>query len=193
MKKSIKLALILAVAVVAITGCDFIEKAKNVVGQGGENVSDTLNEGVADSVSFRKMMKINDSIAEKLQEESDSVTTEPVKNGLTPVYMGMWGRVGGTGFLFDMDGTIGSYIPYDIAEAKEYGARRQLKLVSYNPNDGKCVINAYLQGKYIGQFSGVFYEEEIEKDEDGSFVVQSYNGIFTSVKGAKLEFSFHFD
>ena len=194
MKKAILCVFVLALASVALTGCDFIEKVKKNVGQGDEAVPEALDKNVSDTVSFRKMMGIDDSVAEKLQakENADSLAA-PVKSNLKPVYMGMWGRVGGTGFLFDMDGTTGSYIPYDIAEAKEYGARRQLKLVSYNPNDGKCVINAYLQGKYIGQFSGVFFEEEIDKDEDGPFVVQSYNGIFTSVKGAKLEFSFHFD
>lgn len=194
MKKTLKLALILAVSVVAITGCDLIEKAKNAVGQGAENVSAKLDEGSSDTTSsYRKLMGINDSVAEKLQakENGDSVTPQP-NNGLTPVYMGMWGKVGGTGFLFDMDGTTGSYIPYDMADAKEYGARRQLKLVSYDDDSGKCVINAYLEGKYIGQFSGVFVEDKIESDE-GDFFVQSYNGVFTSVKGARLDFTFYYD
>lgn len=193
MKKIVKITFILVFAVVAITGCDFIEKAKNAVGQSAENVSEKVDGGPSDATSYRKMMGINDSVAEKLQakENSDSVTPQP-NNGLTPVYMGMWGKVGGTGFLFDMDGTTGSYIPYDIAEAKEYGARRQLKLVSYDDDSGKCVINAYLEGKYIGQFSGVFVEDKIESD-DGDFYVQSYNGVFTSVKGARLDFTFHYD
>lgn len=107
--------------------------------------------------------------------------------------MSMWGHAGETGFLFDMDGTTGSYIPYDMAQAKEYGERRQLKLVSYNPTDGACVINAYLRGKYIGQFRGTFNEEDIEMDDGGSHYVQAYGGVFTSAKGAKVDFSFYFD
>jgi len=110
-----------------------------------------------------------------------------------PIHMGVWGNCGGTGFLFDMNGTKGSYIPYDIAEAKEYGARRDLELVSYTPKDGKCVINAYLQGKYIGQFKGIFMEEEVNVGENTSNLIQSYDGIFTSVNGAKLDFHFHYD
>ena len=112
---------------------------------------------------------------------------------LHPVHMGVWGHVGGTGVNFDMNGTTGSYIPYDIAEAKEYGARRQLKLVSYDPKSGHCVINAYLHGKYIGQFDGTFMEEEGETDDGGTYFLQAYNGLFKSVKGDKLEFNMHFD
>lgn len=136
---------------------------------------------------------------EQKEELSGEAQDEPVgqapdkKPAVNPVYMGMWGNVGGTGFLFDMNGTEGSYIPYDIAEAKEYGARRQLKLVSYDPKSGRCVINAYLNGAYIGQFDGEFQEEECETDDGGSYAFQAYNGIFKSVKGAKLDFHFHFD
>ena len=107
--------------------------------------------------------------------------------------MGVWGSVGGTGFMLDMNGTEGSYIPYDIAEAKEYGERRQLKLVAYDPKSGRCVINAYLKGKYIGQFEGIFEEAEHTTDDGDTYTFQAYNGIFTSEKGAKLEFHFHFD
>ena len=112
---------------------------------------------------------------------------------LHPVYMGVWGGVGGTGFMFDMNGTEGSYIPYDMAEAKEYGERRQLKLVSYDPKDGTCIINAYLKGKYIGQFKGTFEESELKMEDGGTYTYQAYDGIFTSAKGAKLDFHFHFD
>ena len=130
----------------------------------------------------------------EMPEDAEAENTAPEqKEKLTPVYMGMWGGVGGTGFLFDMDGITGSYIPYDIAEAKEYGARRQLKLVSYDPKSGRCVINAFLKGKYIGQFDGEFFDSEEEDDEGHTHAFQSYNGIFKSVKGAKLDFHFHFD
>ncbi len=115
------------------------------------------------------------------------------KKPLTPVYMGVWGYVGGTTFLFDMNGLTGSYIPYDMAEAKEYGQRRQLKLISYDPKSGACVINAYLNDSYIGQFKGTFVEEEVEKDDGDSYGYQYYHGVFISVKGDELKFSFHFD
>jgi hypothetical protein len=34
---------------------------------------------------------------------------------------------------------------------------------------------------------------EVEKDDGMSYGYQAYNGIFTSNKGARLEFHFHFD
>ncbi|MBQ6652668.1 MAG: hypothetical protein IJM81_04630 [Prevotella sp.] len=127
-------------------------------------------------------------------EAYDTAVEEPStpKSATRKVYMGMWGNVGGTGFMFDMDGTTGSYIPYDMAEAKEYGARRQLRLVSYNPKTGKCIINAFLKGKYIGQFDGIF-EEAGDPDDEESHYFQAYNGLFKSINGDKLEFHFHFD
>lgn len=111
----------------------------------------------------------------------------------TPVYMGMWGNVGETGFLFDMNGMTGNYIPYNMGEGKEYGERRQLKLVSYNPSTGLCIIDAYLADKFIGQFEGTFEEAELDMGDGETKYVQGYNGIFTSVNGAKLDFNFHFD
>lgn len=111
----------------------------------------------------------------------------------TPVYMGMWGHVGETGFMFDMNGTTGNYIPYNMGEGKEYGERRQLKLVSYNTRTGLCIIDAFLGSKYIGQFEGTFEEAELDMGDGDTKYVQAYNGIFTSVNGAKLEFNFHFD
>ena len=63
----------------------------------------------------------------------------------------------------------------------------------YNPNNGKCIINAFLNKKYIGQFDGIFMDDEFEDDEGNTHGVQSFNGIFKSVNGSKLDFHFHFD
>ena len=115
------------------------------------------------------------------------------KQSLTPVYMGLWGDVGGTTFLFDMNGTTGSYIPYDKGNGREYGERRQLKLVSYNPKTGKCVIKAYLKKAYIGQFNGIFQEDTVDMGDGETKTMQSYTGTFTGVKGSKLHFYLYFD
>ena len=134
--------------------------------------------------------------AENTDTEIDEAETDApsrASNSLQPVYMSVWGMVGGTSFLFDMDGIFGSYVPYDMSKGKEYGQRRQLRLISYDPRTGNCVIDAYLNDKYIGQFKGIFEEVEAEADDGGSHFGQMYNGIFTSVKGAKLDFNFHFD
>lgn len=141
----------------------------------------------------------SDTVADVLPVDSQDVAAEepvaetPKAATLHPVYMGVWGTVGGTGFNFDMDGTTGSYIPYDMAEGKEYGARRQLKLVSYNPGTGDCVIDAFLKGKYIGRFVGIFEEEEVDSGDGETHCLQAYNGMFKSVNGDSLPFNFHFD
>lgn len=189
-------------------GCD----NKNKSGSGQENVS--VDKSISEKVDVEKLgsdtakvskavesvnedVKVSENANEKDKENQEakeaSSAGEGSKEGVHPVYMGVWGGVGGTGFMLDMNGTTGSYIPYDMAEAKEYGERRQLKLVSYDPKSGLCIINAYLKGKYIGQFKGTFEEEEVKMDEGGSYSYQAYSGVFTSEKGAKLNFNFHFD
>ena len=202
---------IISIAILMMTAFSGCDKKQTNESDSSPKAAATLTEAVTEepsdkeSAEMRKETIAEEKDAEEPSEEQSaaSVTKEEMPPKDTPqeaaqqpsshpVYMGVWGNVGGTGFMFDMNGTTGSYIPYDIAEAKEYGARRQLKLVSYDPKSGKCIINAFLKGKYIGQFSGLFNEEEVEFDE-GSHSYQSYGGIFTSVKGAKLEFNFHFD
>ena len=190
------------------TGCD----NKNKSGSGQEEAS--VDKSISDKADIAKLSSdtatvskavenvnenedVNENANEKDKENQETKKASPAEEGsqggLHPVYMGVWGGVGVTGFLFDMNGTTGSYIPYDMAEAKEYGERRQLKLVSYDPKSGLCIINAYLKGKYIGQFKGTFEEAEVEMDGGGSHSYQVYSGVFTSEKGAKLNFNFHFD
>ena len=180
-----------------LSGCnDKKEEAKNPASTPATEVNGKSQQTITDSKDAADAAAPADTLAtEKAEEASSQLVSETPKerNQLHPVYMGVWGVVGGTGVNFDMDGTTGSYIPYDIAEAKEYGARRQLKLVSYDPKSGSCVINAYLNGKYIGQFDGIFEEYEGKTDDGGDYFMQAYNGIFKSVKGDKLKFNFHFD
>lgn len=180
-----------------LSGCnDKKEEAKNPASTPATEVNGKSQQTITDSKDAADAAVPADTLATEEAEEAPSQLaseTPKERNQLHPVYMGVWGVVGGTGVNFDMDGTTGSYIPYDIAEAKEYGARRQLKLVSYDPKSGSCVINAYLNGKYIGQFDGIFEEYEGKTDDGGDYFMQAYNGIFKSVKGDKLKFNFHFD
>ena len=81
------------------------------------------------------------------------------------------GKVGGEAEI-EMDGNKGWYrMAHD-------NAKRTLELISYNSESGKCILNAYLNGKNIGKF-------------DGTYKGDSYIGIFESVKGVKLDFGFH--
>lgn len=180
-----------------LSGCnDKKEEAKDQTSTPATEVNGKSQQTITDSKDAADAAAPADTlVTEETEEAPSQLASEASKerNQLHPVYMGVWGVVGGTGVNFDMDGTTGSYIPYDIAEAKEYGARRQLKLVSYDPKSGSCVINAYLNGKYIGQFDGIFEEYEGKTDDGGDYFMQAYNGIFKSVKGDKLKFNFHFD
>ena len=179
------------------SGCnDKKEEAKDQTSTPATEVNGKSQQTITDSKDAADVAVTSDTLATEEAEAAPSQLASEAskeKNRLHPVYMGVWGVVGGTGVNFDMDGTTGSYIPYDFAEAKEYGARRQLKLVSYDPKSGSCVINAYLNGKYIGQFDGIFEEYEGKTDDGGDYFMQAYNGIFKSVKGDKLKFNFHFD
>ena len=193
---------LLALTSVFLTSCDSKKEASEPASENA--VEEQAPAAKADAVADLSTEANQEGIAEEPAteeeanvEEEEEVVKESVEN--TPakrpsgnaVYMGMWGYCGGTGFLFDMDGAEGHYRPWD--GSKEYGETRQLKLVSYNPKSGKCVINAYLKKKYIGQFDGIFEEAENEDDEGNSHYFQAYNGIFKSVNGSKLEFHFHFD
>lgn len=182
---------------VLFSGCnDKKEEAKDQTSTPATEVNGKSQQTVTDSKDVADVAATSDTLATEEAEAAPSQLASEAskeKNRLHPVYMGVWGVVGGTGVNFDMDGTTGSYIPYDFGEAKEYGARRQLKLVSYDPKSGSCVINAYLNGKYIGQFDGTFEEYEGKTDDGGDYFMQAYNGIFKSVKGDKLKFNFHFD
>ena len=171
---------------IALYGCD--KKKEEAMSQ--ETPFASQVQEVSEAVPEKEATETEqqDAFSEESSQEMPQKPASP-----HPVHMGLWGSCGGTGFLFDMNGTKGSYIPYDMAEAREYGERRQLELVSYNPSDGICTINAFLKGKYIGQFQGIFEEEEVEVDEHTTHLIQAYNGIFTSVNGAKLDFHFHYD
>lgn len=130
----------------------------------------------------------NDSIEELTPKEAakqDSLQTK--------VFMGLWGNIGDECYVFDMNGTTGDYIHWSMEEGKEYGERRQLQLVSYDPSSGLCIINAYLKGEYIGQFNGIFEEDEVQIDEETTHLLQSYNGTFTNAKGSKVAFTLYYD
>ncbi len=186
-RNMIGLPLLLLLMSAMAVGCnDKKEAATTQVSETTAKVADTLSQEPRDTVGDLSVPVQQDSV-------SDVPVQAAAKSSLTPVYMGVWGNVGGTGFLLDMDGLTGSYIPYDMGEGKEYGQRRKLELVSYDPNNGKCIINAFLNKKYIGQFDGVFMDDEFEDDEGNTHGVQSFDGIFKSVNGSKLDFHFHFD
>lgn len=99
--------------------------------------------------------------------------------------MTMWGYAGETTFNFNMNDSIGRYKACKAPEGDEYDIERKLKLHSYNPKDGKCIIDAYLEDNYIGQFDGTFKE-----GGDGEDYMQSYEGKFYNKNGKWVNFRF---
>ena len=88
----------------------------------------------------------------------------------------LYGKIGGDAVL-EVDCNEGWYqMTYNGADK----TKRKLEVVSYDISDGHLVLNAFLKGKYIGQFDGIL---------DDSI----YRGIFTSVKGARIDFKLSSD
>ena len=84
------------------------------------------------------------------------------------IYMALCGTIGEAQCKeFRMDGSTGSYTFIGVDKA-----RRTLVLQQYNKRSGKCRIEAFLNGKYIGLFDGIY-----EKDSSHLF-----KGKFISVK-----------
>ena len=99
------------------------------------------------------------------------------------VNMSLWGSIGEAQCKdFIMDGKTGYY----QFEGKD-NAKRTLKLKSYDKTDGRCVLDAYLRGKYIGRFDGQY---EIITGEHAANI---YKGKFISVRGVKLDFYLYVD
>lgn len=73
-----------------------------------------------------------------------------------------------------MNGITGSY------QVWNENTERTLRLASWKPNTGECVINAYLGERYIGVFEGTIGGI----DDYPTY----YSGVFTSVNGTKLDF-----
>ncbi len=101
-------------------------------------------------------------------------------NTHSSVNMRLSGKIGGEA-VFVMEGNSGWYqMTYEGADK----VKRSLELESYSPEDNNCSINAYLRDKYIGKFVGVLSLNNESK-------VEKYEGVFESVKGAKVDFTLY--
>lgn len=107
------------------------------------------------------------------------------------VHMSLWGTIGDSEYVdFEMNGTTGYY------SYKRKGAdsgRRTLKLNSFDEATGRCLIDAYYNGNYIGQFNGIFDLIDAVDDEGNHHYGQTYDGKFVSVKNIEIEFSLYAD
>lgn len=138
------------------------------------------------------MPDVTKAIPATAVDVKDSASVPEVATPSSPgVYMGLWGSIGDSEQVdFEMNGTTGWYT---YQRQGVTGPKRTLKLKSYNNKTGRCVIDAYLKGKYIGCFDGIFLEDEVDMGDGETKIVQSYGGVFTSAKGVKIDFSLYID
>ena len=161
----------------------------NTSAQIEENNTEPTSSDASETAS---MPDVSEAVPVPAAEMTDSVAAPEVPTPSTPeVYMGLWGSIGDSEQVdFEMDGTTGWY---SYQRQGVTGPKRTLKLKSYNKKTGRCVIDAYLKGKYIGCFDGKFIEDEVDMGGGETKVVQSYGGVFTSVKGVKVDFYLYMD
>lgn len=130
--------------------------------------------------SIEKETKKSDnesSIDQVSSIEEDEIASS---NKHSSVNMRLSGKIGGEA-VFVMEGNSGWYqMTYEGADK----VKRSLELESYSPEDNNCSINAYLRDKYIGKFVGVLSLNNESK-------VEKYEGVFESVKGAKVDFKLY--
>ena len=136
--------------------------------------------------------KVNE---EQKAEAGDKEDTKEVPEGKHEseegVMMSLMGNIGGSPATLDMDGRTGFY-EYDLRGGK---VKRNLELESYDKKSGRVVLRALDKnsGKLIGRFDGTFVIECATDDEGVEHCGNSYCGIFTNVKGAKVDFMLYID
>ena len=135
--------------------------------EGYTNVTRTVN--IVENESAMVKVSLNKA------SQNKSMQSDLSKQSLKMKFTGI---IGGKA-VFEMNGNEGWYrMTYNGADP----VRRTLKLVSFDQTNGKCVINAYLNGKHIGFFDGMV------SPLGNAVTYQRYKGIFYNVKGSKVDF-----
>ena len=183
----IGIIVLLALAIMGLVCWHFsqnaTDKANDISTQQEKNdVAVVVNEHKVEPNS--SLQKENIEIEQKEETQIVEVESPGIK-------MSLWGEIGDSDDVdFELEGNTG-YYTYTRNGTKS--SKRTLAIDSYDKETGRCILNAYLDDKNIGKFDGVYKEEEVDMG-DGEFkTVQSYQGIFTSVNGVKLDFSLYND
>ncbi len=117
--------------------------------------------------------------------------TPKAKEKPEEVRMSLWGNIGDSEEVdFEMEGTTGYY---SYRRKGQDSGQRTLQLSSYDKSTGKCIIDAYYNGNYIGKFDGIFNEIDVTDDEGEHHYGQSYGGKFISVKNIEIDFYLYAD
>ena len=148
------------------------------------NDKDNKTDTPTASVSETTVKEATTTLEKELEAETEAVPSQGV-------YMGLWGQIGDSNDVdFEMNGTTGYY---SYRRNGQDSGRRTLKLVSYDKQSGRCIIEAFAQGKSIGRFDGTFSEIDVEDDSGEHHYGQSYGGKFISTNGTVLDFSLYYD
>lgn len=159
--------------------------------KGDNSTSEAEKAPAAVSVKEEMSPSKAESKVEEQSAQKEVKETAVAPSSSEGVYMGLWGQIGDSENVdFEMNGTSGYY---SYERNGQNSGRRTLKLVSYDKRTGRCVIEAFSNGKSIGKFDGKFNEVEVEDDEGELHYGQSYAGKFTSTNGTVLEFSMYAD
>lgn len=151
-----------------------------------QNEKEEIDTTIVSNVSVDTVS--NSGISEDVVESVEEITDAP---GTPEVYMSLWGSIGDSEEVdFEMNGTTGWY-SYTRNGVK--GPKRTLKLKSFDNLSRRCLIDAYLDGKYIGNFNGIFISDEVDMGDGDTKVIQTYDGVFNSVKGLKIDFYLYID
>jgi len=181
---------IFALSIITLMGCTNTGK-------------DNTNTADESSTTTKVTEKASTDDNEAAVEESEEVALtaqeiiDEIESQTEGIKLGLWGLIGDSHAELDMNGLTGSY-SYGLTNGE---AHRRLEFESWDKKTGHLVLRAYEQNsdKFIGKFDGTYEygnATEGEYDEDGEEIlhwVESYDGVFTNYKGAKVKFHLWFD
>ena len=87
------------------------------------------------------------------------------------LYLRLHGFIAGSPFEFELNGANGWYNDTDSENSKRF-----LRMISYTPSDGRCVLDIYLHGEYIGKLDG--YIHLYPKSYKGNYYPKSTDTVY---------------
>ena len=166
--------------IVGVAICLLLGVLVSIIPSSSEKTPNNVKTSVSEKPMDEETTRKSDNESSKDQVSSMEENEINLSNTHSSVNMRLSGKIGGEA-VFVMEGNNGWYqMTYEGADK----VKRSLELESYNPEDNNCSINAYLRDKYIGKFVGVLFLNNESK-------VEKYEGVFESVKGAKVDFTLY--
>lgn len=180
-----------AFTIIALMGCTNTGKDNtNIADECGTTTEVTEKDSTDNKEAT--IEQTDTEVALSAQELKDNIESQT-----EGIELGLWGLIGDSHGELDMNGLTGTY-SYGLKNGE---AHRRLEFESWDKKTGRLVLRAYEQNsdKFIGKFDGIYEygnATEGEYDDDGEEIVhwvESYDGVFTNYKGAKVNFHLWFD